>query len=211
MICDFEEILEAYMDEKGLNQTELARKLNVSNSQLSGWLTGKSFPTRQNLEKIEEFLTSSADFEYLETSKKLYAPQVHRSSPSSRCFIFIPNPYRCYDFYSQIKRSCPGCGFYSPQFYNAHQPSREAKELAEKEGLFTISLSDLFFENSTEEEVVSSRSIKRSFEKNEEIWPNIRNVFSTVEPTKAFIECNHVSTVITTKRADFQVEKVIYV
>ena len=44
MICDFEEILEAYMDEKGLNQTELARKLQVSNSQLSGWLTGKSFP-----------------------------------------------------------------------------------------------------------------------------------------------------------------------
>ena len=70
---------------------------------------------------------------------------------------------------------------------------------------------DLFFENATEEEVVSSRSIKRSFEKNEEIWPNIRNVFSTVEPTKAFIECNHVSTIITTKRADFQVEKVIYV
>lgn len=211
MIRDFEDILQAYMDSKDLTQNALARKLMVSNSQLSNWLSGKSFPTRQNLEKIEALLTDSADFEYLETNKSFYAPCLYRASVSDRNYVFIPEPYLCYDFYSQVKRSCHCCGFYGPQFSESHKPSREARDIAEREGLFVVSLSDIFFDNASEEERVMSRQLEYAINNDGALEDRIKNIFSTVPPSDKFIARNNITTILTTKRADYNVKKVIYI
>lgn len=49
---DFIEILKGIMEEKGLNQTALAKKIGVKPSQVSEWLSGKSKPAYDNLKAI---------------------------------------------------------------------------------------------------------------------------------------------------------------
>ena len=39
----------------------------------------------------------------------------------------------------------------------------------------------------------------------------IKNIFSTVPPSDKFIARNNITTILTTKRADYNVKKVIYI
>jgi len=58
---EFIEILRDIMEEKGLNQTQLAFKINVRPSQVSEWLSGKSKPGYDNLKAICAALDISGD------------------------------------------------------------------------------------------------------------------------------------------------------
>ena len=61
MFMEFIEILRDIMEEKGLNQTQLAFKINVRPSQVSEWLSGKSKPGYDNLKAICAALDISGD------------------------------------------------------------------------------------------------------------------------------------------------------
>lgn len=57
----FSEILSGLMIENNLNQSTLAFKINVKQSQVSEWLSGKSKPGYDNLKAIAIALDVSAD------------------------------------------------------------------------------------------------------------------------------------------------------
>lgn len=61
VILSFSEILQEIMIEKSLNQTELAEKIGVKQSQISEWLKGKSKPGYDNLRALCENLDISAE------------------------------------------------------------------------------------------------------------------------------------------------------
>ena len=61
VILSFSEILQEIMIEKSLNQTELAKKIGVKQSQISEWLKGKSKPGYDNLRALCENLDISAE------------------------------------------------------------------------------------------------------------------------------------------------------
>ena len=58
---DFIEILKDIMIEFDLNQTELANKIGLKQSQISEWLNGKSKPGYDNIKAICIALDISAD------------------------------------------------------------------------------------------------------------------------------------------------------
>jgi transcriptional regulator with XRE-family HTH domain len=58
---DFIEILRDIIVDYNLNQTELAKKIGVKQSQVSEWLKGKSKPSYDNLKQICLTLDISAD------------------------------------------------------------------------------------------------------------------------------------------------------
>lgn len=57
----FSEILQEIMIEKSLNQSELASKLGIKQSQVSEWLKGKSKPGYDNIKLLCENLNISAE------------------------------------------------------------------------------------------------------------------------------------------------------
>ena len=59
---EFIDILKEIMIEKELNQSELASKIGVKQSQVSEWLSGKSKPGYDNLKAICVNLDVSGDF-----------------------------------------------------------------------------------------------------------------------------------------------------
>jgi len=58
---EFVEILKDLMNEKGFNQTLLANKIGIKQSQVSEWLNGKSKPGYDNLKAICIALNVSGD------------------------------------------------------------------------------------------------------------------------------------------------------
>jgi len=58
---DFIEILKDIMSDFNLNQTQLANKLGLKQSQISEWLNGKSKPGYDSLKLICQTLGISAD------------------------------------------------------------------------------------------------------------------------------------------------------
>lgn len=58
---DFIEILQEIMIDYNLNQTQLANKLGLKQSQISEWLKGKSKPGYDNIKLICQTLGISAD------------------------------------------------------------------------------------------------------------------------------------------------------
>ena len=58
---EFIEILKDIMFEQNLNQTQLAFKINIKQSQVSEWLKGKSKPGYDNLQAICKNLGVSGD------------------------------------------------------------------------------------------------------------------------------------------------------
>ena len=58
---DFIDILKEIMIECNLNQTQLAMKLGLKQSQISEWLKGKSKPGYDNIKLICQTLGVSAD------------------------------------------------------------------------------------------------------------------------------------------------------
>ena len=58
---EFIEILKEIMKEKGLNQTTLAEKVGVKQSQVSEWLKGKSKPGYDSLRAICKSINISGD------------------------------------------------------------------------------------------------------------------------------------------------------
>ena len=57
----FSEILQEIMIEKSLNQSELASKLDIKQSQVSEWLKGKSKPGYDDLKLLCENLNIPAE------------------------------------------------------------------------------------------------------------------------------------------------------
>ena len=60
-LMDFVEILKDIMIDFNLNQTELANKIGIKQSQVSEWLNGKSKPGYDNIKAICLALDISAD------------------------------------------------------------------------------------------------------------------------------------------------------
>lgn len=58
---EFKDILKELMIENNLNQTQLAKLINIKQSQVSEWLSGKSKPGYDNLKLLTHALNSSAD------------------------------------------------------------------------------------------------------------------------------------------------------
>ena len=58
---EFSSILKDLMNEKDLNQTELANLIGIKQSQVSEWLKGKSKPGYDNLKAICTALNISGD------------------------------------------------------------------------------------------------------------------------------------------------------
>ena len=58
---DFIDILKEIMIDYNLNQTQLATKLGLKQSQISEWLSGKSKPGYDNIKLICQTLGISAD------------------------------------------------------------------------------------------------------------------------------------------------------
>lgn len=52
----FADQLRNYMNENGLNQTDLAKRLNVSRATVSAWLIGSRIPTAERMEEIAQIL-----------------------------------------------------------------------------------------------------------------------------------------------------------
>lgn len=60
----FTERLDATLKSKGLEQKDLAKKLHISNSAISEWITGKKKSYQKYAAEIAEFLEVSIDYLY---------------------------------------------------------------------------------------------------------------------------------------------------
>jgi len=58
----FGQRLEQLLNEKGIQQTTLAEHLNMANSTISQWKTGKRSPDIESLMKIAKFLNCTTDY-----------------------------------------------------------------------------------------------------------------------------------------------------
>ena len=72
---EFTKILKDIMDEKNLNQTQIAQKIGIKQAQISEWLSGKAKPGYDTLKNMAINLDLSAN--YLlgledETGAKIY-------------------------------------------------------------------------------------------------------------------------------------------
>ena len=56
----FAEALRALIDERGMSQAELARRLGLSAQSISAWVTGTVTPTHENVVRIEDELAVDA-------------------------------------------------------------------------------------------------------------------------------------------------------
>jgi transcriptional regulator with XRE-family HTH domain len=54
--AQFAERLQARMDDRGLSQSELAARLSVDRVVVWGWVSGRNFPNRENLQKLARAL-----------------------------------------------------------------------------------------------------------------------------------------------------------
>ncbi len=62
MEMSFAEILKEYLIYRGLTQTEFAKKIDVKQSQVSEWLSGKAKPSYDILKRIALECNVSADY-----------------------------------------------------------------------------------------------------------------------------------------------------
>lgn len=53
--------LQYYMEEAGINQVDLANKIGVSKSTVSTWLSGRSYPRINIIQKIADVLSCTTD------------------------------------------------------------------------------------------------------------------------------------------------------
>ena len=58
----FRDILKDFLIDKGLTQTEFAKKVGIKQSQVSEWLKGKAKPGYDLLKQISQSFNISADF-----------------------------------------------------------------------------------------------------------------------------------------------------
>lgn len=58
---EFSEILKEVMLEQNLNQTQLAKKINLKQSQISEWLNGKSKPGYDSVKLLTKALDISSE------------------------------------------------------------------------------------------------------------------------------------------------------
>ncbi len=58
----FSEILSALMKERKYTQTKLAELMDIKQSQISEWLSGKAKPGYDNLRKLAQVFEVSADY-----------------------------------------------------------------------------------------------------------------------------------------------------
>lgn len=58
----FSEILSALMKERKYTQTKLAELMEIKQSQISEWLSGKAKPGYDNLRKLAQVFEVSADY-----------------------------------------------------------------------------------------------------------------------------------------------------
>ena len=58
----FTEIINEFICENGISQSEFARKINVKPSQVSEWCSGKSKPGYDNLRAMSVAFNVSADY-----------------------------------------------------------------------------------------------------------------------------------------------------
>ena len=61
IIMDKNFFLKEVLDEKGIKQRFIARKMDVSVSTVSLWVLGKTYPTIPNLKKLAEVLEVDVD------------------------------------------------------------------------------------------------------------------------------------------------------
>lgn len=59
---EFKEILDDFLKENGLSQSEFARKVGVKQGQVSEWLKGKASPSYYNLRAMAQAFNISADY-----------------------------------------------------------------------------------------------------------------------------------------------------
>jgi transcriptional regulator with XRE-family HTH domain len=55
-LSTFGEALRDLLDEHGMKQAELARRLDISAQAVSTWVTGNTTPSRENVERVEDEL-----------------------------------------------------------------------------------------------------------------------------------------------------------
>lgn len=58
----FGSILKCLRNEKGINQTELGRLINVGKTTISGYENDSSFPDKETLKKIADYFDVSIDY-----------------------------------------------------------------------------------------------------------------------------------------------------
>ena len=63
----FSEILSALMKERKYTQTKLAELMEIKQSQISEWLSGKAQPGYDNLRKLAQVFKVSADYLFMLT------------------------------------------------------------------------------------------------------------------------------------------------
>lgn len=56
MPTEFGDALSELLAERGISQNKLGERLGISGSAVSLWITGKTMPTRENIERIEDEL-----------------------------------------------------------------------------------------------------------------------------------------------------------
>ena len=62
--------LSRYREERGLSQTELARKMNVTQQCISSWQTGRTIPKPNQMKMLSEILSVSINELFSEVFNK---------------------------------------------------------------------------------------------------------------------------------------------
>lgn len=64
-------ILKSYMDQFGMNQTDIAKRLNVSKQTVSDWMNGKKFPRVDKMQQLADIFGVLLSDMYTPSHQKL--------------------------------------------------------------------------------------------------------------------------------------------
>jgi transcriptional regulator with XRE-family HTH domain len=79
-VTRFGQALELILHERGMNQSELARRLDITASAVNLWVKGANQPSRNNIERIEDELAVNPRGSLLEAA--CYLPGGPQDSPT---------------------------------------------------------------------------------------------------------------------------------
>ena len=88
-------ILKSYMDQFGMNQTDIAKRLNVSKQTVSDWMNGKKFPRVDKMQQLADIFGVLLSDMYTPSQQKL----IMKEGSSGQIYKLSEDEKRLIDLY----------------------------------------------------------------------------------------------------------------
>ena len=88
-------ILKSYMDQFGMNQTDIAKRLNISKQTVSDWMNGKKFPRVDKMQQLADIFGVLLSDMYTPSQQKL----IMKEGSSGQIYKLSEDEKRLIDLY----------------------------------------------------------------------------------------------------------------